>query len=50
MRESLEPGQLSAEELGELSRLMVEAKNAEEAERLKRKIFRGFYGDAGPDA
>jgi len=49
VRENLEPGQLSGEELGELSRRMVEAKDPAEAERLKLEIIRGFYGDAGPE-
>jgi hypothetical protein len=49
VRENLEPGQLSAEELAELSRRMVEAKDPAEAERLKQEIIRGFYGDAGPE-
>jgi hypothetical protein len=46
----LKPGQLSAAELGELTRQMVEAQDPKEAERLKAEITRGFYGDAGPDA
>jgi hypothetical protein len=50
MRENLEPGQLSAEELGELTRKMIETSDAKEAERLKSEIFRGFYGDTGHDA
>ena len=49
-RENLEPGQLSADDLGELTRRMVEAKDPVEADRLKQEIMRGFYGDAGPDA
>jgi len=40
-----EARQLSGEELGELARRMVEAKDPAEAERLKDKIVRGFYGD-----
>jgi hypothetical protein len=50
VRENLEPGQLPADELGELTREMVETKDPKEAERLKQEIVRGFYGDAGPDA
>ena len=50
VRDNLEPGQLPADELTELTRQMVEAKDPKEAERLKAEIFRGFYGDAGPDA
>ena len=50
IREILEPGQLSAAELGELTRQMVEAKDPKEADRLKSEITRGFYGDGGPDA
>lgn len=49
-RENLEPGQLPADELGELTRRMVEATDPAEKERLKQEIIRGFYGDAGPDA
>jgi hypothetical protein len=48
VRENLEPGQLSSAELGELTRQMVEATDPQEAERLKKQIARGFYGDAGP--
>jgi hypothetical protein len=49
-RERLEPGQLPADELGELTRRFVEASDPDEKERLKQQLFRGFYGDAGPDA
>jgi hypothetical protein len=45
-RENLEEGQLSSQELGELTRQMVETKDAAEAARLKELIMRGFYGDA----
>ena len=38
--------QLSSEELGELTKQMVEAKTPAEADRLKEEIVRGFYGDA----
>ena len=50
VRENLEPGQLSAVQLGELTRRMVEAKDPKDANPLKQEIIRGFYGDAGPDA
>ncbi|HEY2329437.1 MAG TPA: hypothetical protein VGI63_06445 [Verrucomicrobiae bacterium] len=36
---------LSGEELGALTKQMVEAKDPAEAERLKEEIVRGFYGD-----
>jgi hypothetical protein len=39
-----EKEQLAPEELGELTRQMVEAKDPAEAERLKQEIIRGFYG------
>jgi hypothetical protein len=39
-----EKEQFSPEELGELTRQMVEAKDPAEAERLKQEIIRGFYG------
>ncbi|HYV32779.1 MAG TPA: hypothetical protein VEO53_16950 [Candidatus Binatia bacterium] len=35
---------LSPEELGELARRMVEAKDPAEADRLQEEIERGFYG------
>ena len=35
---------LTPEELGELARQMVEAKDPAEADRLQEKIVRGFYG------
>lgn len=38
-------GQLSPEEIGELTRRMVEAKDPAEAARLEEEIVRGFYGD-----
>ena len=50
IRENLEPGQLSADDLGELTRKMVETTDPKETNRLKEQIVRGFYGDAGPDA
>ncbi len=49
VRENLEPGQLSAAELGALTRQMVEATDPAEADRIERVIIRGFYGDAGPE-
>ena len=39
--------QLTPDQLGELTRQMVEASDPAEAERLKREIIRGFYG-TGP--
>jgi hypothetical protein len=39
-----EKEQLSPEELGELTRQMVESTDSAEAERLKNEIIRGFYG------
>ena len=35
---------LSPEELGELAKRMVEAKNPAEADELQEQIVRGFYG------
>jgi hypothetical protein len=35
---------LTPEELGELAREMVEAKDPAEADRLQAQIVRGFYG------
>jgi hypothetical protein len=49
-RLKLEAGQLSGEQLGALAQRMIEAPDAEEADRLEQEIIRGFYGDAGPDA
>jgi hypothetical protein len=46
---NLEPGQLSGEELGALTKKMIETNDAAEAGRLKEEIIRGFYGDAGPE-
>jgi hypothetical protein len=37
--------QLSGEELGELAKQMVEAKDPAVASRLREEIVRGFYGD-----
>jgi hypothetical protein len=36
--------QLSPEELGELAKRMVEAKDPAEGDRLQEDIVRGFYG------
>jgi len=36
---------LTPEELGELANRMVETRDPAEADRLKEKIVRGFYGD-----
>ena len=36
---------LSPEEMGQLTRRMVEAKDPAEADRLQEEIVRGFYGD-----
>ena len=35
---------LSPEELGELAKRMVEAKDPAEADKLQEEIVRGFYG------
>jgi hypothetical protein len=35
---------LSPEELGQLAKRMVEAKDPAEADRLQEEIVRGFYG------
>jgi hypothetical protein len=35
---------LSPEELGELTKRMVETQDPTEADRLEREIIRGFYG------
>lgn len=43
-RHAEEIRQLRGEELGELARRMVEAKDPAEADRLKDEIVRGFYG------
>jgi hypothetical protein len=36
--------QLTGEELGDLAKQMVEAKDPAEANRLREEIVRGFYG------
>ena len=43
-RQAAESRPLSPEELGQLAKRMVEANNAEEADRLQQEIVRGFYG------
>ena len=43
-RQVAEPPLLSPEELGELARRMVEAKDPAEPDRLQEEIERGFYG------
>jgi len=45
VRELARERQLTGEELGDLARQMVEAKDPAEADRLKDEIVRGFYGD-----
>ena len=44
-RQVAENRPLSPEELGQLAKRMVEAKDAAEADRLQEEIVRGFYGD-----
>jgi hypothetical protein len=43
-RKTGEHRRLSPEELGQLAKLMVEAKDPAEADRLQEEIVRGFYG------
>ena len=43
-RHAGEDRQLTPEELGELAKRMVEAKDPKEADRLQEEIVRGFYG------
>ena len=43
-RHAGESRQLSPDELGELAKRMVEAKDPAEADRLQAEIERGFYG------
>jgi hypothetical protein len=45
----LEPGQLSAEEIGDLVQKMINTNDPAEAKRLEEEIVTGFYGD-GPHA
>ena len=44
VRKAGEDRRLTPEELGELARQMVEAKDPREADRLQTEIVRGFYG------
>ncbi len=43
-RQAADKQPLTPEELGELANRMVETQDAAEAERLQKKIVRGFYG------
>lgn len=43
-RQAGETRQLTPEELGQLTKRMVESPNAAEADRLQKEIVRGFYG------
>ena len=43
-RKAGEHPQLSPDELGQLAKRMVEAKDSSEADRLQEEIVRGFYG------
>ena len=43
-RRAAESRPLTPEELGELAKRMVEAKDPAEADRLQEQIERGFYG------
>jgi hypothetical protein len=44
VRKAGEVRRLTPDELGELARQMVEAKDSREADRLQTEIMRGFYG------
>ncbi len=44
VRRAGEDRRLSPDELGELAKRMVEAKDSAEADRLQEQIVRGFYG------
>jgi hypothetical protein len=44
VRRSGESRPLTPDELGELAKQMIEAKDPAEADRLQAKIVRGFYG------
>jgi hypothetical protein len=44
VRRAADTPQLSPEELGELAKRMVEARDPAEADRLQEEIVRGFYG------
>ena len=41
-------GQLTTEELGELTKRMIEAEDPVEQEALKEELIRGFYGNEPP--
>ena len=43
-RRTAEARALSPEELGELTRRMIEAQDPAEADRLQEEVVRGFYG------
>jgi hypothetical protein len=45
VQKSREDRMLTPDELGELARQMTETKDPAEADRLQKKIVRGFYGD-----
>ena len=49
VRNAGEARRLTPDELGELARQMVEAKDSGEADRLQTEIVSGFYGGQ-PDA
>ena len=44
VRRADEDRRLSPDELGQLAKRMVEAKDSAEADRLREQIVRGFYG------
>ena len=44
-RRATEGVPLSPEELGELSRRLVEAQDPAAADQIQQEIMRGFYGD-----
>jgi hypothetical protein len=44
VRKSAEARTLTPDELGEMAKKMVEAKDPAEADRLQAEIVRGFYG------
>jgi len=46
IRENLEDGQISGQEIGDLTRQMVESKDPAEKARLREEIVKGFYGNA----
>ena len=45
IRENLEDGQLSGQEIGDLTRRMVESTDPAEKARLRQEIVKGFYGN-----